>query len=62
MLVRPHLSRQSHARLNLIKDQESFVLVGEAPHLQEEFSAEVVVAALALNRLDDDRSNIVRMV
>ena len=61
MLVRPPLAGETEARLHLVEDEEGLVLVGEAPKLPEELGTEVIVAALALDGLDDDRGDVVRI-
>src|SRR5690606_10468432 len=45
----------AEAGLHFVEDQQELVLVGQAPELAQELAAEVVVAALALDRLDDQR-------
>lgn len=58
----PHLARDAHAALHLVEDEEHFVLVAYLTQLLEELGAEVVVAAFALYRLDDDRGYAVGVV
>ena len=48
------------ARLDLVEDQEELELVGERAQAAEELGAEVVVAALALDRLEDEGRDVVR--
>ena len=59
LLPAPHRAGQSDARLDLVEDQQELVLVGERAQALEELGAEVVVAALALDRLDDQRRDVV---
>ena len=63
MLVRPHLPGEPDARLHLVHDEEALVLVGasRSQGLQE-LRAEVVVAALGLDGLDDDGGDVVGVV
>ena len=62
MLPGPHLAGDAHAALHLVEDEEHFVLVAYLAQLLEELGAEVVVAALALYRLDDDGGYAVGVV
>ncbi len=62
VLVRPHLPRHADAGLDLVDDQHRLVLVGQLPERPEELAAEMVVASFSLDRLDDDRRNVVLVV
>src|SRR5450830_766763 len=59
LLEGPHRAGHPHARLHLVADQEKLVFVGEAPEAAEELGPEVVVAPLALDRLDDEGGDLV---
>jgi len=59
VLVRPHLSGHPHARLHLVDDKHRLVFIGKLAERPEELPSEVVVPPLSLNRLDDDRSDII---
>ncbi len=58
-LVAPERARRGHAGLHLVEDQERVVLVGEVAEGGEERGAQVAVAALALDRLDEDAGDVV---
>jgi hypothetical protein len=62
MLVRPHLSGHANAGLHFIDDQHRIIFVGKLSQHPEEFRPEVIVASLALDRLDDDRRDVVPVV
>ena len=59
VLERPHLAGQADAGLHLVEDQQHVVLVAELADGAEELGTEVVVAALALDRLHDERGDVV---
>ena len=50
------------AGLHLVHDEEALVLAGQALQGLQELGAEVVVAALGLDGLDDDGGDVVRVV
>lgn len=54
VVVGPELARGADARLDLVDDEEDVVLAGEGAQAAEEVGGGVVVAALALDGLDDD--------
>lgn len=54
VLVGPEPAGGADAGLDLVDDEEDVVLLGEGAQLAEEVGAGVVVAALALDGLDDD--------
>ena len=62
VLMRPHRPRHTDAGLDLVDDEQSLVRVTALPERPEELSPEVVVAALALDRLDDQTGDLVRVV
>ena len=45
--------------LNLVEDEECLVLVRDPAQLPQELAAEVIVASLSLDRLDEDRGDSV---
>ncbi len=55
VLEGPPAAGGAEAGLHLVEDEQELVLVGELAQPAEELGAEVVVAALALDRLDDER-------
>ena len=59
MLVRPHLSGHPHARLHLVDDKHRLVFIGKLAQRPEELPSEVVVPPLSLDRLDDDRGDVI---
>ena len=60
VLDRPHLAGPTRARLDLVGDEQDAVLVADPPQALEEAVLGDDVAALALDRLDDDRRDLVR--
>ena len=52
VLVRPHAAGEADAGLHLVEDEQRLVLVREVAQRAQELGAEVVVAALGLDRLD----------
>ena len=58
-LEAPHPPGEADAGLDLVEDEEHLVLVAELPERGEELGAEVVVASLALDRLDDEGRHVV---
>ena len=59
VLDRPHLAGPAGARLDLVGDQQDPVLVADLAQALEEAVLGDDVAALALDRLDDDRRDLV---
>ena len=59
MLPAPHRAGGAEAGLHLVEDQQRLALVGDPAQGREELAAEVVVPALALDRLEDDRGDLV---
>ena len=53
--VRPVVPRP---RLHFVEDQEHLVLVADLAQLLQQLAAEMIVAAFALDRLDDDRGDV----
>src|SRR4029453_13654744 len=58
MFTAPVASRGAHAALHLVKNQEDIVFVGNRSQFLQPFAAEMVVAPLALDRLDDNGANV----
>ena len=61
LLVCPGRSGGPGAGLYLVQDEQGVVLVDELLHGLQELRPHVVVAALALNRLGDERGDVVRV-
>ena len=59
MLDRPHLAGPPGAGLDLVGDEQDAVLVADPAQALEEAVLGDDVAALALDRLDDDRGDLV---
>ena len=62
VLVRPHLPGEADAGLDLVHDEEALVLAAMPLQRLQELRAEVVVAALGLDGLDDDGRDVVGVV
>src|SRR5436190_19300814 len=60
MLTTPIPSRDSHTALHFIEDEQEVVLVAETAQGLQKLASKMVVTALALDGLDDDRGDIVR--
>ena len=59
MLIRAPLARATHARLNLIHNQQRPRGTRERPRLGKELLRQRTNAALALNRFDENRAHFV---
>ena len=59
VLARKHAARPAHARLHLVDDEQDAVLARELAEPLVEFHRRHDVAALALDRLDDDGGHFV---
>ncbi len=57
--MRPERAGEPHAGLHLVEDEQELALVGQPAQLAQELGAEVVVAPLALDRLDDAGRDVV---
>ena len=58
----PHLAGGAKTGLHFVENQEHLVLVADFAQLLQPFFAKMIIAAFALNRLDDDRRDIDRRV
>ncbi len=58
MLAAPVAAGRSHAALHFVENEQHFVLVADAAQRLQPFAAEMIVAAFALDRLDDDRGDV----
>ena len=62
LLVGPGRARGAHPGLHLVEDEQRVVRVHQLDHLGEELGPDVVVSALALDRLGDERGDVVRVL
>src|SRR5690606_37125162 len=62
LLIRPGRPGGPGAGLHFVDDEQRVVFVRQALHRLEELRAHVVVAAFALDRLGDERGDVVRVV
>ena len=58
MFTAPVATRRTHAALHFVEDEEHLVLVANLSQFLQPFAAEMIVAALALDRLNDDGANV----
>src|SRR5205807_3620889 len=58
MFAAPIATSHAHPALHLVENQKDVVFIGNSPELLQPFTAEMVVASLALDWLDDDRADI----
>ena len=58
MFAAPIATSHAHPALHLVENQKDVVFVANVSELLQPFAAEMVVAALALDWLDDDRADI----
>src|SRR5262245_59594940 len=61
MFESEHFARAREAGLNLVGDEQDFVLVAKRPERAQEIERRDVEASLALYRLDDDGSDARRV-
>ena len=54
-----HLSRSAHPALDLVKDEQDSMLIAELAQTRQEVGGRHNVAALALDRLDEDRRQLI---
>src|SRR3972149_428684 len=62
VLIGPHFSREPDTGLHLVDDEQELVLEGELPQFAQELRPKVIVAPFALDRLDDERRDLVGVV
>src|SRR5215472_99375 len=58
MFATPITAGGAHSALHFIEDQQDIVFVGDRSQFLQPFTAEMVVAALALDRLDNNGTNV----
>src|SRR6185436_9212779 len=58
MFAAPIAAGGAHAALHFVENQQDIVFVGNLSQFLQPFTAEMVVAALTLDRLDDDGANV----
>ena len=58
MLAAPVLAGDAHARLHFVKDQQHVVFIADPAKRLQPFAAKMVVAAFALDRLNDDGGDV----
>ena len=58
MLAAPGAAGRAHAGLHFVENEKHLVLVADFAQLLQPFAAEMIIAALALDRLDDDGANV----
>src|ERR1043166_2116172 len=58
MLAAPIATSRAHAALHLVENKEDIVLSGNFPQFSQPFATEMIVAALALDRLDNNGADI----
>src|SRR5262245_19644365 len=56
---REHLAGSSHTALHFVDDEQDAMFVAERPQFAQELWRGDVIAAFALDRLDEDRGNLV---
>ena len=58
MFAAPIAAGRSHAALHFVENKEYLVFVANFSQLLQPFTAEMIIAAFALDRLDDDGANV----
>src|SRR6476469_4094913 len=58
MFAAPIAARGPHAALHFVENQQDIVFVGNFSQFLQPFTAKMIVAALALDRLDDYGANV----
>ena len=58
MLAAPVAAGRAHPALHFVENEEHFVLVADPAQRLQPFAAEMIVAAFALDRLDNDRGDV----
>lgn len=62
VLMRPEAPRRPYPRLHLIINEHHVILIGQLPKRLHKLRPEVVIPALALDGLYDDRTNVIPML
>ncbi len=58
MFAAPVAPRCTHAALYFVEDEEDFIFIANSSKRLQPFAAEMVISALALDRLDDDGAKV----
>src|SRR5205807_1205214 len=58
MLATPDTASRAKTALNLVENQEHLIFIANFPQLPQPFAAEMIIAAFALDRFDDDGSDV----
>jgi len=58
MFAAPIAAGGAHAALHFVKNEQDIVFVGNFSQFLQPFTAKMIVAPLALDRLDDDGANV----
>ena len=58
----PHFSGKSDSRLDLIKDKKDFILITDLTQLHQKFLPKMIIASFRLDRFNDNRGNVVRII
>src|SRR5205085_8667719 len=58
MLTAPRLTRSAAAALHFVENQEDIACVADFAQLTQPLAPEMIVAAFALDRFDDDGANV----
>ena len=62
VLEAPPLTGRAETGLDFVENQQKVLGIGEVAKLLKEFTTEMIVSTLTLNGLEEDRSNVVRVV
>jgi len=58
MLAAPVATGRTHAALHFVENEKHLVFIANATQRLEPFTAKMIVAAFALDRLDDDGADV----
>src|SRR4030095_12261910 len=58
MFAAPVTTRRTHAALHLVEDEKDVIFVANLSQLLQPFATEMIVTALALDRLNDDCAGV----
>src|SRR5437016_7298703 len=58
MFATPVTAGGAHAALHFVENQQDIVFVGNISQLLQPFTAKMIVASFALDRLDNNRANV----